>query len=165
MKHAFLILFSASMLLSVSGCGGSQSSSGSAVAHDLTTPEKAILSLEEAYRNRDIEAAVSCRDFNVEASVMLESLSEEMSGDPEILKQTAEVLELGYRAELQNTGFPDFRGITSTFSDSKPFRDHQDIVELTETCSHSDGTTTTNQMVVAKTEAGWKVISVVDPAD
>ena len=53
-------LSSACLLTALIGCG---SNSDSSIAHDLTTPEGAILSLEDAYRAEDIEAAVRCRDF------------------------------------------------------------------------------------------------------
>ncbi len=93
---------------------------------------------------------------------MLEKLSGELKDDAEILAQTAEVLQLGFRSQMQKDGFPDFRQIVSTFSAQKPYQGRDDMVELTETCRHADGKTTQNQMIVVKTEAGWKVVSVVD---
>ena len=42
------------------------------VAMDFTTPEGAILCLEDTYRKHDIEAAVACRDFVTEARLWLE---------------------------------------------------------------------------------------------
>ena len=147
------------------GCGDKDSASGGAgssqsITHDLTTPEGAILCLEDAYRDRDLEAAVRCKDFNIEAKLMLQRLETDFSDDEEILAKTAEVLELGFRAEMTNTGFPDFRGIQSTFSNKKPYADNDDIVQITEHCSHSDGTATTNTLVVANTADGWKVVAV-----
>lgn len=157
-------------VIALAGCGsndrgGSSSENGAAsqsFAHDLTTPEGAILSLEDAYRAKDIEAAVRCKDFTVEAKLMLQKLEQDFSDDPEILSKTAEVLELGFRSELQNSGIPDFRDIESTFSDKTPYQGRDDIVQITETCRHGDGTTTTNTLVVAKTADGWKVVAVAD---
>ena len=152
------------MALTMFGC--SQKTSGtsntSGIIHDLNTPEGAILCLEDAYRAKDAEAAIKCKDFTIEASMMLEKLGGQFGDDKEILAQTAEVLELGFRNELMNTGFPDFRDVVSTFTDQKPYSGHEDFVQLTETCRHPDGTTSSEQLVVAKTAAGWKVISVVD---
>jgi hypothetical protein len=143
------------LVLTLAGCG-------SDIAHDLNTPEGAILSLEDAYRAGDLEAAVSCKDFTVEATLMLQKLEHDFSGDEEILSKTAEVLELGFRSELTNTGFPDFRGVVSTFADKKPYQERDDVVQITETCQHADGSTTNNQLIVAKTPDGWKVVTVPD---
>jgi hypothetical protein len=152
------------------GCGSNDRAGASAesgavsqsFAHDLTTPEGAILSLEDAYRAKDIEAAVRCKDFAVEAKLMLQRIQQEFSDDPEILSKTAEVLELGFRSEMKDSGFPDFHNITSTFSDKKPYDGHKDIVQITEHCRQSDGTTSTNTLVVANTANGWKVVAVGD---
>jgi hypothetical protein len=160
------------LVIALVGCGsndraGSSSSSDNgavtqSISHDLTTPEGAILSLEDAYRAQDIEAAVRCKDFNIEAKLMLQKLQQDLSNDAEILSKTVEVLELGFRTELKNTGFPDFRNIVSTFSEKRPYQGRDDIVQLAEHCRHSDGTTTTNMMVVAKAADGWKVVTVPD---
>ncbi len=93
---------------------------------------------------------------------MLQKLEQDFSDDPEILAKTVEVLELGFRSELKNGGFPDFRDIESTFSKKKPYQGRDDIVQITEHCRHGDGTTTTNTLVVAKTADGWKVVAVPD---
>ena len=42
------------------------------VAKDFTTPEGAILCLEDAYRREDIEAAIAAKDFKTEARLMLQ---------------------------------------------------------------------------------------------
>ncbi len=158
------------LVIALAGCGsndreGSSSENGAvsqSISHDLTTPEGAILSLEDAYRSKDIEAAVRCKDFTVEAKLMLQKLQQDFSDDPEILSKTVEVLELGFRSELKNSGFPDFRNVVSTFSGKKPYQGRDDIVQITEHCRHDDRTTTTNTLVVAKTADGWKVVAVPD---
>ncbi|MCA9066247.1 MAG: hypothetical protein KDA96_24435 [Planctomycetaceae bacterium] len=154
--------------IALAGCGannhdGTSTENGAvsqSISHDLTTPEGAILSLEDAYRTKDIEAAVRCKDFNIEAKLMLQKLEQDLSDDPEILAKMVEVLELGFRSELKNSGFPDFRDIESTFSDKKPYQGRDDIVQITEHCRHGDGTTTTNTLVVARAADGWKVVAV-----
>ena len=153
MQHRFT-LAAVCLLAVLVGCG--------TIAHDHTTPEGAILCLEDAYRAKDVEAAVRCKDFHVEAKLMLESLKKDFSNDPEILAKTAEVLELGFRSELTNSGFPDFRNLTSTFSNKEPYQGRDDVVRITEHCRHASGTTTTSQLTVAKTADGWKVVSVAD---
>lgn len=147
-------------LLAFATCSGGCSSPD--FAHDLTTPEGAVLSLEDAYRAGDIEAAVRCKDFNEEARMMLGKLETDFSGDKDLVAQTAEVLELGFRAEMKNDGFPDFRGITSTFPKKEKYDGRDDLVELTEFCKHSSGEATTNTLHVYKSPGGWKVITLVD---
>ena len=90
---------------------------------------------------------------------MLEKVNPEFAKDEQIIVQTTEVLELGFRAEMKQNGFPDFRGVTSTLQNKKPFRNRSDIVEMTETCV-SDGGSTTNQVILAKTEPGWRMVVV-----
>jgi hypothetical protein len=92
--------------------------------------------------------------------LMLEKVNPEFAKDEEIIAQTTEVLELGFRAEMKQEGFPDFHGITSTFQNKKPFRNRSDIVEMTETCVSDGGSTTTNQVIMAKTEPGWRMVVV-----
>lgn len=38
---------------------------------DFTTPEGAILCLEDAMRRQDLDAAVACKDFQIEAVLLL----------------------------------------------------------------------------------------------
>ena len=156
LARRYLVMVS---LLLMAGCG----SGGGVMTKpiDLTTPEAAVLSLEEAYRARDIAAAVKCKDFRTEAMLMLEKLNPELAKDEEIIVQTTEVLELGFRAEMKQKGFPDFRGVTSTFQNKKPFRNRSDIEEMTETCVR-DGGSTTNQVILAKTEPGWRMVVVTE---
>lgn len=120
---------------------------------DLTTPEGAILTLEEAYRERDIEKAVACKDFGVEAAYMLRDKPELRSD--EILAKLAETLELAYRKEMSG-GFPDMKGVTSTFPAKKNLGNGKVVV--TEVCKYPDGGTSKQNLVVANTTAGWKVI-------
>ena len=159
MKHRFT-LAGLCVVFAVVGCASNAEKDG--IAHDHTTPEGAILCLEDAYRAKDIEAAVRCKDFRVEAELMLQNLQTDFSGDEEILAKATEVLELGYRKELKETGIPDFRGLTSTFSNKKPYKNRDDVVRITEHCRDASGNTTTNQLAVAKTADGWKVVSVTD---
>jgi hypothetical protein len=75
---------------------------------DFSTPEGAILMLEDAYRRKDLDAAVAAKDFTAEARLMLSRLRRGWERDAEVLKRTAEVLELAFRAEKKER-WPDFR--------------------------------------------------------
>jgi hypothetical protein len=126
---------------------------------DFSTPESAIESLEAAYRAHDIEAAVSCKDFRAEAELMLQSLNPQFAQDEQIILQTAELLELACRKEMDQNGFPDFTGVRSTFPKIELLNPHLAIV--TEVCHFPARVTTTQQLYVSKTDSGWRVLNPV----
>jgi len=134
-------------LLALVGCGKQT------FKVDLTTPEGAILSLEEAYRQRDIEKAVACKDFKVEAAHMMRD-KPGLSSD-EVLVKLAETLELAYRGQMKG-GFPDMNGVTSTFPKKRDWGDGKVVV--TEVCRYPDGGTSKQDILVASTDTGWKVM-------
>lgn len=98
----------------------------------LSSPEEAIRTLEDAFVRKDIEAAVAAKDFEAEARLMIESINPEMVSD-EILKKTAEVLELGFRKQIEADGFPDFTGLTCKLA--KPVEVAENLVKVVEICT------------------------------
>ena len=130
---------------------------------DFSTPEGAILCLEEAYRQGDLEAAISCKDFWMEAQYMLESKFRdripEAGSDQEIIKRTAEVLELSFRKEIGQTGLPDFSQVRSTFPAKVKVRD--DIYRVNEVCHFPDGRTSKQDILVGRRNGEWKVLNPV----
>jgi len=145
-------------LLWLASCG--QNAGQSAIVHDFSTPQGAILCLEDAYRAKDIEAAVRCKDFQMEARAMSEKIgaSKEVMDDG-VIKQLAEVLELGYRGELKQKGFPDFNGVTCTFPSTEQKGDG--LVVVTEECTYG-GQTSRQKLLVGKTANGWRVLNPVE---
>jgi hypothetical protein len=135
---------------------------GSTAAHDFSTPEGAILCLEDAIRKKDIEAAVLCKDFEIEARLMLKKLGGLPGGvvDDQLIRSAAETLELAYRAELENGGFPDLRGTYATFPKTEPYE--KGIVVVTEVGFFPDGTTSMDKLLVAQTPNGWRVLNAID---
>jgi hypothetical protein len=129
---------------------------------DFTTPEGAILMLEKAYRQKDIEAAVAAKDFVAESRVMLSRLESGIEQDPEVLKKSAEVMELSFRADMKKNGFPDFSGIRSRFTRKEKYQDFADIVAVTEVCMFPDGGISTQKLLVANTTNGWRVLNVLE---
>lgn len=132
------------------------------VAHDLTTPEGAILSLYDAYAAGDVEAAVKCKDFGIEAELILEDVDEELSEDGDILAKTAEVLELGFRQQFADGGFPTHAGAVKTVRVKYAVEGRDDRFRITERFIERDGTMTVNKLLAAHTADGWKVITVVE---
>jgi hypothetical protein len=129
------------------------------IAHDFSTPEGAILCLEDAYRANSIEAAVAAKDFATEARIMLKKLARDFSGDPVAVEQTAATLELTYRTHLKEN-WPDFNGVASAFRDRK---DHAPgIVSVVEIRRFPDGTFTEQKLHAAQTAKGWRVVTIVE---
>jgi len=92
----------------------------SAAANNFESPEDAVRALEEEYVRRDADAAVAARDFTEEARRMLVRLGSGLDGEADILKQTAEVLELGYRTELKKSTFRRFKGVRCAITSVLP---------------------------------------------
>ena len=127
------------------------------MAHDFSTPEGALLKLEDAYRERDIEAAVACKDFRREAEMMLARMGSTLATNVEIVGETAKVLELAFRKEIQDSGFPDFEGVESTFP-TKETRPDGTVV-VTEVCRFPDGGTSEQRVQAWHTPSGWRVLT------
>ncbi|MEM7312793.1 MAG: hypothetical protein AAF497_06550 [Planctomycetota bacterium] len=134
------------------------------VTVDLSTPESTMLSIEEAYRSNDYEAALKCKDFEVEARLMMDKLdfNDEMKNNEEILTQLKDTLELAFRAEYEKNGFPDFNGASSTFSDKAPYQGKDDVIQMKETVKFPNGKSVASTVHVAKTDDGWKFIMIPD---
>jgi hypothetical protein len=126
---------------------------------DFATPEGAILCLEDAYRRRDIEAACACKDFLVEATLMLLETAPDTADDPEVRAKTAEVLELAFRKEKEEA-WPDMEGIETFFVEQHPLSDG--IVLVTEFMRMPDGSFSEAYLRVAHlTGKGWRVLNAV----
>jgi hypothetical protein len=123
---------------------------------DLSTPERAVQSLEAARRANDIEKAVRCKDFRGEAQQILRARPAALRTE-DIIAQTAQVLETAYRAEIKKSGFPKMDGVTSTFIAKRELG--SDRIELTQEFRLPDGSTRTEKVQVRRTKEGWKVIT------
>lgn len=127
-------------------------------AMDFTTPEGAILCLEDAYRRKDLEAACACKDFLIEGTLLLLESAPESASDPAIQRQTAEVLQLSYRKETSEN-WPEMEGVESFFVEQQPLSDG--IVVVTEFMRLPDGSFSEANLRVAKTADGWRVLNPV----
>ena len=128
------------------------------IAKDFTTPEGAILCLEDAYRRRDIEAAIAAKDFKTEAKLMLQKTGFKDHIDDEIIAKTAEALTASFRTHT-TAKWPDFEGLESFFTKREPHADK--VVLVTEMCRFPDGGFSQQQMLVAETPQGWRVLNPV----
>lgn len=123
----------------------------------FSTPEAAIVTLEDAYRRKDLDACVRAKDFGIEAEYMMWSMSVD-AADAALVDETAATLEAAYRAGFA-LGFPDMEGVVSTFAGTKRVADR--VVMVTEVCKYPDGGKSVQRVLVAETEGGWRVLNVV----
>ena len=127
-------------------------------AMDLSTPQGAILCLEDAYQRKDIEAAVACKDFTLEAMLMSEDKDPNVF-DEEVIDKLAETLELAFREGIEDS-WPDFEGLKSYFDSQEPYQEN--VVIVTEVCRYPDGGYSRQRILVGKTENEWKVLYPLD---
>src|SRR5215218_6266878 len=114
MIQAFVSFSWIALFIALACIGCDRTPKGSTVPHDFTTPEGAILSLEDAYRARDIEEAVKCKDFVTESRLMLSKLNnKQLKDDDKLVQESARMLEASYRAQFRNHGFPLMSGVIS----------------------------------------------------
>lgn len=125
---------------------------------NLETPEGAIISLENAYNNDDIEAVILCKDFNKEAELLLqETLKTEI--DNELISSTSEIFKLAFMKDIQENGMPKFIDIKRAFK-RREISEHQ--CEITEICYYNDGGKSSQKFATYKTGDEWKVLGVVE---
>ncbi|PWS33627.1 YegJ family protein [Pedobacter paludis] len=124
---------------------------------DFSTPEGAILSLEKAYNNQDLDGAIACKDFDEEAKAMLSGMK--MDFDEEIINNTAEVLRLSFINNIEEQGFPDFTVTQSAFPEREKIDENHFII--TEVCWFPDGGKSIQKLNTFKSQNGWKVIGPV----
>jgi hypothetical protein len=131
----------------------------SAFAVDLTTPQNAIRSLEAAYHNKDIEAAIAAKDFQEEArQILLRTENPESAKDAELVMETAGVLELAFRKEVEVSGFPDFADLKCLLS--APEDVTTNMVRVIECCTYPDGSTSVEDLYVFNSAQGWRVVLI-----
>jgi hypothetical protein len=137
-----------SILLGVSGA-----STVGAVGFD--TPEDAVRALEQAYVEKNADAAVAALDFVEEGRQMLQKINPALASDAEIIKQTAAALELSFRNELRTKGFPDFARLKCSFVGKAQIS--PELVKLTEQCVFPDGGKSAQDLLVVKRDLRWRV--------
>jgi hypothetical protein len=127
------------------------------VAMDFSTPEGAILCLEDSYRRRDVEAAVACRDFALEAKVWLEergSLNKQKQA--EMLPEVTGTMEKACRNGMAKNLAVDWERAKSYFPSREPHRDGMVIVN--KTTNLPGGNLLQQRFLVAETAKGWRVV-------
>jgi len=129
------------------------------MTYNYSTPENAILSLELAYTNKDLEAVLNSKDFIAEAKIILENASYEYGlSDNELISETAELLKLTLIRSLQENGFPDFIDAQVEFSGLSFYKDNLHHIE--EIITYPDGTCYNNKIFLIFDGFEWKVATI-----
>ncbi|MDC1162600.1 DUF2314 domain-containing protein, partial [Tenacibaculum sp.] len=122
------------------------------------TPEGAILLLENAYDNDDIDMAIDCKDFYKEAELMLKSKIQ-IEIDDELINKTAEILKLSFIQSLKEDGIPKFYNTKRAFKRQYISDEHCIVIE---TCFHSNGEKSVQKLSTYKINNEWKVLGLID---
>jgi len=125
---------------------------------NLDTPEGAILALENAYDEDNLEKAISCKDFHKEAEFMLKR-TVKIELNEEIIASTSELLRLSYIKNMQEHGMPKFKDLKRAFSRQTISDDH---CIITEKCHYPDGGKSVQKFNTYKIENQWKVLGLED---
>lgn len=123
---------------------------------NFETPEGAILSIENAYIEKNLEKAINCKNFKKEAELMLKENIEEKIIDNEIIQKTAETLELSFRKDIKKNGFPKFDKIKRAFE--RNFITPEYCI-ITETIYYQDWTKSKHDIGVYMENGEWKVLN------
>ena len=124
-------------------------------AGGFDTPEDAVRALEQAYIQKNADSAVAVMDFVEEGRQMLQKINPTLASDPAMIKQAAEGRELAFRNELRTKGFPEFIHLKCSFVGKTQIA--PGLVELTQQCVSLDGAKSTQDLLVVKSELGWRV--------
>jgi hypothetical protein len=124
-------------------------------AGGFDTPEDAVRALEQAYIQKNADSAVAVMDFVEEGRQMLQKINPTLANDPAMIKQAAEGRELAFRDALRTKGFPDFIHLKCSFLAKTQIAPV--LVELTQQCVSAEGAKSTQDLLVVKSELGWRV--------
>jgi hypothetical protein len=122
------------------------------IALDFTTPEGAVLMLENAYKRNDLEAAIAAKDFRQDAFYFL---GLQFGSDFGKTEKLAAALETSFRRQFAEDGFPDYSNITTTFIHQEQVSPEQIIVtqRFERAGGHRD-----MRLLVVKTKRGWRCV-------
>lgn len=124
---------------------------------DDSTPEGAIIKLETAYDNDNIQEAINCKDFFLEAEIMIRKKTQVDTPPKKLIDSTAELLKLSYLKSLQDKGIPKFHGLIRAFPYRQKISENQMLI--TSVCIYPNGEKYIQKMNVVKKDNSWKVLA------
>jgi hypothetical protein len=136
------------------------------VTLDFTTPEGAVLMLEDAFRRHDLEAAVAAKDFATEAELELQAAGSPEAPAKTAIAERAASLEAKFRA-LMAASWPDFSAVTSYFVEAQPYIQTAghligaNLIVVTEINRFAQGGYSEQRILVCETPGGWRVLNPI----
>jgi uncharacterized protein YegJ (DUF2314 family) len=125
---------------------------------DLTTPEGAIIKIENYYSNKDLKGVISCRDFEMEAENLLKERDAIITAKTK--NKIAEALKSSLVETFQSNEFPHFENIERCFT---LLEEKQDQRLIEEKVIFQNGNFTFNKLWVWRSKEGdWKVLNLVE---
>lgn len=123
----------------------------------LSTPEGAIITIENFYTNRNLEGVLSCKNFLMEAENLLKERNSIIT--EEVLKQIVDVLKTNFIEDLNVNGYPLFNDIERVFT-LKEEKENLRLIE--EKVIFKNGSITINNLWVGLTlDGNWKVLNLL----
>ena len=126
------------------------------VAADLSTPQSALKALEAAFIAKDIEAAVTSKNFYYEARAMLVEVQGVAEPDPEVIVEIAKALDLSFRKQMKEDGFPKFAGLKCRVLSTKQLA--PGLVEMAEEIEFPDGHLSQEIVHAALSGEAWGIV-------
>lgn len=124
----------------------------------FSTPEGAIITIENFYSEESLEGVLSCKNFLMEAENLLKQEGEVIT--EETLTQIAEALKLSLIKDLEVNGFPSFNNTERKFTLKE---DYEDLQLIEEKVIYNDGTFTFNNLWIGLSEENeWKVLNLTE---
>lgn len=125
---------------------------------DSSTPEGAIIKIENYYSNNDLKGVISCKDFEMEAENLLEERGAIITAETK--NKISEALKSSLIETFQSNEFPNFENIERCFTLVEEKED-QRLIE--EKVIYQNGNFTFNKLWVWRSKDGdWKVLNLVE---
>lgn len=125
---------------------------------DLTTPEGAIITIENYYSNNNLKGVLSCKDFEMEAENLLNERGAIITS--EITNKIAEALKSSLLETFQLNEFSNFENIERYFT---LLNEKEDQRLIEEKVIYQNGNFTFNKLWVGRSKQGnWKVLNLVE---
>lgn len=123
------------------------------------TPEEAIISLENAYTNKDLEAIIKSKDFDTEAKLILKEASYNYDvNDKELINETVELLKTAFIQSLKENGYPSFQYAEREFSELEKI--DADIYCIHEKLFFPNNVIYVNKIFLSYKDDLWKVAMI-----
>lgn len=127
--------------------------------YKYNTAIEAIISLENAYTNKSLEAIMLSKDFNTEAKLILKEASYNYNiDDVELVNETAELLKTALIQSLNENGYPSFEHVKREFSELEKI--DTDIYCIQEKLFFPNNINYSNKIFLSYKNDTWKVATI-----